>query len=76
MNTTLLDPNKAKQAKKLIIALSIVIPVVVAILFKVKIEGFDFSILPLKNSYNSDNSNCDFPVFGLPTINKLSLHLI
>jgi putative membrane protein len=41
-----LDPNKAKQAKKLIIALSIVIPVVVAVLFKVKIEGFDFSILP------------------------------
>ena len=46
MNTTLLDPNKAKQAKKLIIALSIAIPVVVAVLFKVKIEGFDFSILP------------------------------
>lgn len=46
MSTTLTDPNKAKQAKKLIIALSIVIPVVVAVLFKVKIEGFDFSILP------------------------------
>ena len=42
----LLDQNKAKNAKRLIIALSIVIPVVVAILFKVKIEGFDFSILP------------------------------
>ena len=32
--------------QKLIIALSIVIPLTVAILFKVKIEGFDFSFLP------------------------------
>ena len=46
MSMMLLDQNKAKNAKRLIIALSIVIPVVVAILFKVKIEGFDFSILP------------------------------
>jgi putative membrane protein len=30
----------------LIIALSIIIPLAVAILFKVKIEGFDFSFLP------------------------------
>jgi len=32
--------------KKLIIALSIVIPLAVAILFRVKIEGFDLSFLP------------------------------
>jgi putative membrane protein len=32
--------------KKLIIVLSIVIPVAVAVLFRVKIEGFDFRFLP------------------------------
>lgn len=32
--------------KKLIIALSVVIPLAVAVLFKVKIEGVDFSFLP------------------------------
>ncbi|PZR35865.1 MAG: DUF420 domain-containing protein [Azospira oryzae] len=32
--------------RKLIIALSIIIPVAVAVLFRVKIEGFDFSFLP------------------------------
>jgi putative membrane protein len=31
---------------KLIIALSIVVPVVVAVLFKVQIKGFDFTFLP------------------------------
>ena len=46
MNTKLLDPSKAKNAKKLIIVLSIVIPLVVAVLFKVKIGGVDFSFLP------------------------------
>lgn len=42
-------PNNVKNQEpyqKLIIALSIVIPLAVAILFKVKIEGFDFSFLP------------------------------
>lgn len=42
-------PNNVKNQEpyqKLIIALSIVIPLTVAILFKVKIEGFDFSFLP------------------------------
>ncbi len=32
--------------RRLIIALSIVIPVVVAVLFKVQIKGFDFTFLP------------------------------
>lgn len=32
--------------RKLIIALSVIIPVAVAILFRVKIDGFDFSFLP------------------------------
>lgn len=42
-------PNNVKNQEpyqKLIIALSIIIPLTVAILFKVKIEGFDFSFLP------------------------------
>lgn len=34
------------KIRKLIVVLSIAIPVVVAILFKVKIPGYDFSILP------------------------------
>ena len=42
----LLDPNKFKKAKTLIYTLSIVIPVVVAVLFGVKIEGVDLSFLP------------------------------
>jgi putative membrane protein len=32
--------------RKLIVALSIVIPIVVAVLFRVKIPGYDFSFLP------------------------------
>ncbi len=42
-------PNNVKNQEpyqKLIIALSIIIPLTVAILFKVKIDGFDFSFLP------------------------------
>ena len=31
---------------KLIIALSVIIPIAVAVLFKVKIDGYDFSLLP------------------------------
>ena len=46
MNTTSLHPDKVKNARKLIIVLSIVIPLAVAILFKVKIPGYDFSFLP------------------------------
>jgi putative membrane protein len=39
--------SEAKEPyKKLIIALSIAIPLVVALLFGVKIEGYDFSFLP------------------------------
>ncbi|UII24799.1 DUF420 domain-containing protein [Fulvivirga maritima] len=38
--------NKEVKYKKLIVALSIVIPVAVAVLFKVRIEGYDFSFLP------------------------------
>jgi len=46
MSTTSLHPDKVKNVRKLIIALSIVIPVAVAILFKVKIPGYDLSFLP------------------------------
>src|SRR5882762_4338508 len=38
--------NRKEPYRKLIIALSVVIPVVVAVLFKVKIKGYDFSFLP------------------------------
>lgn len=46
MSTTLQDPNKLKQAKIAIYALSIAVPLVVAVLFGVKIDGVDFSFLP------------------------------
>lgn len=42
----LLDQNKVKKAKTLIYTLSVVIPVVVAVLFGVKIDGVDLSFLP------------------------------
>lgn len=38
--------NKELKYRKLIITLSVVIPLAVAALFGVKIEGFDFSFLP------------------------------
>ena len=46
MSTTLNDPKKVKQARKLIVALSVVIPVVVAVLFKVQIDDVDLTFLP------------------------------
>ena len=46
MNTTLKDPNKLRQAKIGIYTLSVVVPVVVAVLFGVKVEGVDLSFLP------------------------------
>lgn len=42
----LLDQSKVANVRKLIIAVSIVVPLVVAVLFKVRIEGMDFSFLP------------------------------
>lgn len=38
--------NYEQKYKKLIIVVSIIIPVVVAVLFRVKIDGYDFSFLP------------------------------
>jgi len=46
MSTTLQDPSKLKQAKIAIYTLSISVPLVVAVLFGVKIDGVDFSFLP------------------------------
>lgn len=40
-----MEDNKEPH-RKLIIALSILIPIVVAVLFKVQIKGYDFSFLP------------------------------
>ncbi len=41
-----MDPNKIAKAKKLIYIVSIVIPIAVAGLFSVKVEGIDLSVLP------------------------------
>lgn len=46
MSTTLTDPLKIKRAKIAIIAASIAVPLVVVILFGVKIEGVNLSFLP------------------------------
>lgn len=42
----LMDQSKAASAKKLIIALSVVIPLAVAALFKIKIGNFNLTFLP------------------------------
>lgn len=42
----LTDPNKVAKAKKLIYAVSIIVPIAVAALFSIRIEGVDLSILP------------------------------
>ena len=46
MNTTTIHPDKVKTFRKLIIIVSIVIPVVVALLFGVKIDGYVLTFLP------------------------------
>lgn len=46
METILEAPKRKEPYKKLIIAVSIVIPVVVAVLFGVKVPGYDLSFLP------------------------------
>lgn len=46
MSTILIDEKKAKLAKNLIVVLSVAIPLVVAALFGIKIEGVDLSFLP------------------------------
>lgn len=46
MNTTLTDPRKIKNAKLAIIAASVAVPIVVVILFGVKIDNVDLSFLP------------------------------
>lgn len=46
MNTVLMDQNRSANFRKIIIALSIVIPTVVALLFGIKIDGIDLGFLP------------------------------
>lgn len=46
MNTTSISPKKIKQARIAIIAASIAIPLLVAILFRVQIPGLDLGFLP------------------------------
>ncbi|MEJ7646842.1 MAG: DUF420 domain-containing protein [Chryseolinea sp.] len=45
-NKGIVVPKRADQYKRLIIAVSIVVPVLIAILFGVKVPGYDFSFLP------------------------------
>ena len=46
MNMELKDPSKIARAKKLIYTVSVLIPIVVALLFSIRIEGVDLSFLP------------------------------
>lgn len=46
MNRTNPSEQKVQSFRKLIIALSIIIPLAVALLFGIKVEGQDFSFLP------------------------------
>jgi putative membrane protein len=46
MQNNVKSPAQIKSFKKLIVALSIVIPLAVALLFGIKVEGLDFSFLP------------------------------
>ena len=46
MNTTLTDPNQIKKVRILIIIASVAVPLVVALLFGVQVEGYDLSFLP------------------------------
>lgn len=46
MSTNLISESKVKRFKLLITIASVAIPLVVAVLFKVKIEGVDLSFLP------------------------------
>ncbi len=46
MNMELMEPTKIAKAKKLIYTVSIVIPIAVAALFSIRIDGVDLSFLP------------------------------
>jgi len=46
MSTMYLSPDKLPLVRKLIIIVSVAVPLVVAILFRVKIDGVDLSFLP------------------------------
>ncbi|PKR79672.1 DUF420 domain-containing protein [Brumimicrobium salinarum] len=46
METKNPSPQKVKSFKRLILVLSIIIPLSVALLFEIKVDGLDFSFLP------------------------------
>ena len=46
MNTTLKSETQIAKFRKLIVAVSIVIPIAVAALFGIRVDGVDFSFLP------------------------------
>tara|TARA_B100000508_G_scaffold141097_1_gene146989 strand:- start:81523 stop:82053 length:531 start_codon:yes stop_codon:yes gene_type:complete len=75
MNRTLPSQEKVRSFRKLIIALSVVIPLAVALLFGIKIDGLDFSFLP--PVYATINGITAFVlIFALVAIKmkKISLH--
>src|SRR5688572_11453689 len=43
---TVVENQKREPYRRLIIALSIILPVAIAVLFRVQIDGYDFSFLP------------------------------
>ena len=75
MSTQLTDPKKLKQAKTAIYIASIAIPLVVAILFGVKIEGVDLTFLP-KFYATINGVTAIFLVFALIAIKrkKMTIH--
>ena len=75
MSTQLTDPKKLKQAKTAIYIASIAIPLVVAILFGVKIEGVDLTFLP-KFYATINGVTAIFLVFALIAIKrkKMTVH--
>jgi len=46
MESNVLDASRKENFRKLIIAVSVVVPVVVAVLFRVSIPGYDLTFLP------------------------------
>lgn len=74
---TVLDEQKKQPYRKLIIILSVVIPLAVAALFGIKIPGYDFSFLPpIYASINALTAMCLIAAVIAVKNKKLKLHEI
>lgn len=74
MSMELTDPTKIAKAKKLIYAVSIIVPIAVAALFSLRIDGLDFSFLP--PIYAAINgATALFLVFALVAIKQRNMRL-